>query len=139
MATNGVLIIVAQPFVLRWLEARDRERVLVGASLLYGVGMLMHGLAPAVIVHIAAVVIWTTAEVIESPVRSAMVAQMAPSDARGRYQGAFVMTWGAAALVSPRLGTQLWEDVSPIAPWIGCFVLAVFVAVAFALTARMRR
>jgi MFS family permease len=64
---------------------------------------------------------------------------MAPEDARGRYQGAFVMTWGGGALVAPRLGTLVWQRVGPLALWLGCFGLGVFVAGALLATARERR
>jgi MFS family permease len=139
MGANGLLIIVFQPIVLARIKPLDPDRVLVVASLLYGVGMIAHGLAPAVVAHVGAVVVWTFAEVLESSVRSAMVAAMAPADARGRYQGAFVMTFGAAALVAPRLGTQVWEDVGPMALWGGCGGLGVVCAIAFWQTAPARR
>ena len=74
-----------------------------------------------------------------APILALMSAAMAPADSRGRYQGAFVMTWGAGALVAPRLGTQIWQDVSPHALWLGCLGLGGFVAVALALTAPARR
>lgn len=139
LATNGIFIIIAQPFVLRWIAHRDRERLLVAAALLYGAGMLGHGLAPNVPLHVVAMLVWTCGELLESPVRSAMVAQMAPEDARGRYQGAFVMTWGAASMIAPRIGTTLWQDVGPFALWTSCAGLGVFVAIAFAATASRRR
>jgi MFS family permease len=44
-------------------------------------------------------------EILESPTRAAIVAAMAPVDARGRYQGAVVLMFGAAQLVGPKLGT----------------------------------
>ncbi len=139
MAVNGLLIIVFQPIVLGLIMKRDGDRVLVASALLYGVGIAAHGFAPFALAHIGAVAIWTCAELLESPTRSAMVAAMAPADSRGRYQGAFVMTWGAGALVAPRLGTQIWEDVSPLALWLGCLGLGLFVALALALTAPARR
>jgi len=150
LGANGVLIIIAQPFVLKWIEHRDNggsggnprdrnEKILVAAAVLYGFGMIAHGAAPIVALHVGAVMIWTCAELLESPVRSTMVAQMAPASARGRYQGAFVMTWGAATLVAPRLGTQIWEDCSPWALWLGCAGLAAFIALALAATASGRR
>ena len=139
LAANGVLIILLQPYLTARIATRDPERVLVVAALIYGVGFALHGLATTFALHVAAVLVWTTAEILESPTRSALVAAMAPSDARGRYQGAFVMTWGAAQLVAPRLGTRVWDEIGPGAPWIGCLGLGVFVAIALAGTAAGRR
>lgn len=139
MGFNGLLIIIFQPLVLARVVKLDPDRMLVVAALLYGAGMLAHGLAPWIVAHIGAVIVWTVAELLESSVRSAMVAAMAPPDARGRYNGAFVMTWGLGALVAPRIGTQIWEDVSPLALWGGCAGLGAFVAFAFWRTAPARR
>lgn len=139
MAINGVLIIVLQPLITSAIAHRDPDRVLAVSALLYGVGMAAHGWAPNVVAHIACVIVWTLGEVLESPTRSAMVAAMAPVDQRGRYQGALVMTWGAAGFLGPRLGTQLAEDVGVHAPWLGCLAVGAFVALAFMLTRRARR
>jgi len=117
----------------------DPDRVLVASAVIYSAGMLVHGVATLVIAHMAAVAIWTIGEILESPTRSAMVAAMAPADARGRYQGALVMTWGAAGMVGARLGTMVWDRASPQALWFGCSGLAMFVAVMLAATAKERK
>ncbi len=139
LGVNGVVIIVVQPYMTTWIARFDADRVLVVSALLYAVGMFVHGLATLLVAHMAAVTIWTLAEILESPTRSALVAAMAPADARGRYQGAFVMTWGAGALVGPRLGTLLWDRVGPHAVWYLTSGLGLFVAGALAATARERR
>ena len=139
LGCNGLFIIVAQPVLTARIARADADRVLVVSAVLYGIGMGVHGLASILVAHIAAVMIWTTAEILESPTRSALVAAMAPADARGRYQGAFVMTWGAGQLVAPRLGTLVWDRAGPRALWFGCVGLGMFVALALAATARDRR
>ncbi|MEJ7599842.1 MAG: MFS transporter [Kofleriaceae bacterium] len=128
MGVNGVVVIVLQPFITVWCARFDPTRVLVGAVLLTGAGIMMHGLAGSIAVHMVAVTLWTLGEILESPTRSTIVARLAPADARGRYQGAIVMAWGASQLVGPKLGTQVWAYESPLALWLGCGVLAIVVA-----------
>ncbi|HEY5935963.1 MAG TPA: MFS transporter, partial [Kofleriaceae bacterium] len=139
MGVNGICIILLQPILTVWSAKLDPTRVLVGATLITGAGMVVHGLATTMAVHVIAVVLWTLGEILDSPTRSAIVANMAPADARGRYQGAVVMSWGAAQLVGPKLGTYVWEYESPLALWLGCALLAAVVSISLVVTAPARR
>lgn len=139
LAFNGLLIIAIQPLATGWISARDPSRVIAVASLLYGAGMALHGLAPNLVLHAGAVLVWTMGEILESPTRSALVASMAPADARGRYQGALVMAFGAATMIAPKLGTWLWEHAGPDVLWLGCFGVGALVAGLMLVTAPARR
>lgn len=139
MAVNGLMIIVIQPMMISWSARHDAQRILIAAALLYGVGLVAHGLAPIAMAHAAAVVIWSMGEILESPTRSAVVAAMAPASARGRYQGMFVMTWGVGQMVGPKVGTYIWQDVGPTALWASCAGLAALVAFTLWITAASRR
>jgi MFS family permease len=139
IAVNGIFIIVLQPALSRWSARRDPTRMVTAAALLYGIGYSMHGIATNLAVHVAAVMVWTVAEIFESPTRSSIVAAMAPADARGRYQGAIAMTFGAAILLGPKLGTWTWEHAGPGALWASCLALGALLAVGFAATGPARR
>lgn len=139
MGVNGLLIIATQPLLAAWAQTKDPNRVLVLAVGFYAVGFALHGAGPFLVVHCAAVAIWTLGEILESPTRSAIVANLSPADARGRYQGATVMAWGLGYFVGPWLGTTIWEATEPPVLWLGCFGLGIAVAVVTALTGPMRR
>lgn len=139
IAVNGVLIIVLQPLLTRWIGGFDPSKILAVSSLLYGVGMAVHGLATVAVVHAVAVGVWTIAEIIEAPTKSAIATDMAPVSARGRYAGLMVMSWGLAQVIGPRLGTYIWEDFGPDVLWGSCLVLGVIVAALLLLTAKARR
>jgi MFS family permease len=139
MGVNGLLIIAIQPVLTAWTTKLDGQRVMIAAAVFYGAGMALHGAGPYLALHAIAVAIWTIGEIIESPTRSAMVAAMAPADARGRYQGAMVASWGGAFFVGPLLGTAIWEHAGPVALWLGCLALGLLVALAIAVTAPSRR
>jgi MFS family permease len=139
MGVNGLLIIAIQPVVTAWSTRFDGQRVMIASALFYGVGIALHGMGPYIVLHAIAVSIWTLGEIVESPTRSAMVAAMAPADARGRYQGAMVLAWGGAFFAGPLLGTAIWDNVGHDTLWLACLALGFVVAAAFALTARARR
>lgn len=139
VAVNGVLIIVLQPTLAAWAARQDTTRVLVGAALLYGTGIALHGLASLGAFHAFAVGVWTLGEILESPTRAAIVAAMAPIDARGRYQGAVVLTFGASQLIGPKLGTWTLQHAGPAVLWSCCFALGIVIAIALVATSASRR
>ena len=139
MAVNGVAIILVQPSVIGWIQRFDAQRVMVAAALLYGAGIAMHGLGTHVAIHMAAVIVWTFGEIIDAPTRSAVVSNLAPPEARGRYQGALVMTFGIAQLFGPKVGTWVWQHEGANVLWSSCLVVGIVVAIAFAITAPGRR
>ena len=139
IAVNGVVIIALQPSISAWCARGDPTRVLAVAAVLYGGGFALHGLAVHAATHAAAVAVWTLGEILESPTRSSIVAAMAPRDARGRYQGALVMMFGAAQLLGPQLGTWTWQHAGPGTLWASCLALGVIVAIALLATAPARR
>lgn len=139
IAVNGVLIILVQPTLAAWAGRHDPTRVLVVAALLYGTGIAMHGLAASAAIHAFAVGVWTLGEILESPTRAAIVAAMSPVHARGRYQGAIVLTFGASQLIGPKLGTWTLQHAGPAVLWSSCLGLGILVAVAIVVTAPARR
>lgn len=139
IAVNGILIIGLQPVLSAMSARRDPTRMLAIAAVMYGTGFAMHGIAGNVALHAAAVMVWTIGEILESPTRSSVVAAMAPADARGRYQGAITMTFGAAQLIGPRIGTWMWQEVGPGALWAACLVLGALLAIVLVLTGPARR
>jgi MFS family permease len=139
IAVNGIVIIVLQPAISTWSARRDPTRMIALGAVCYGAGFAIHGLATSVWIHAAAVMVWTMGEILESPNRSAIVAAMAPADARGRYQGAIAMTFGAAQLIGPTLGTWTWQHAGPDILWASCLALGLMVAFALVATGPARR
>ena len=139
MAVNGILIIVLQPVITGWVAKLDPMHVMAASALGYGVGLYLHDFASVAIAHAGATAVWTLAEVFESPTRSALVAHMAPPEARGRYQGMLAMTWGVGQLVGPRAGTWLWQHRSPDTLWSACLLLGAVTALLFLIVAPATR
>ncbi len=139
MAVNGVVIVVLQPIVSSRLGSRAPSRVLALAALLTGAGFALHGVSALLALHVVAVVVWTVGEILAAPTHSALVAHLSPPEARGRYQGMFGMSWGAASAIGPLGGGALVDAAGAPALWGGCLGLGAAVAVGYLVTAAGRR
>ena len=140
MALNGALIVVCQPTVTRLVGRRDAARVFALGAALQGVGFAMHGAGATIGWHRVALTVWTGGEMLLAPVMSAVVAALAPAEARGRYQGLMAMSWGVAGGAAPLLGAEVMTRASAGALWGGCAVLGVVCALgSLALGPALRR
>jgi MFS family permease len=128
MALNGLGVVVLQPLLSPLLGRHDGARVLALSSLLIGAGFGLNALAGSLLAYVAASVLYTVGEVLGFPVASSIVADLAPAHLRGRYQGAFSMTWGLAFTLSPLLGGQVLHRFGGTALWLGCLALGALAA-----------
>ncbi|MEZ4403333.1 MAG: MFS transporter [Kofleriaceae bacterium] len=139
IGVNGGLIVLAQPWLAARVTSLDGTRVLAVSAVLAGLGLALHGLPGGVAIHVGAVAVWTVGEIIQSPFFSSTVAALAPADARGRYQGVFGMSFGAAAMLAPLAGQALVAAFGPRGPWLVCGGLGLVVAAGFIVTGPARR
>jgi MFS family permease len=120
-AVNPVAVILAQPLVLRLIDRLRAVPTMAGSSLVLGVGFGLTAFADSIGMFAVTVLIWTIGEIGFNAVGPALVAEIAPPEMRGRYNGLIGMAFGAASLFSPLVGTRLY-DVSPDVLWLGCLV-----------------
>jgi MFS family permease len=85
------------------------------------------------------VALWTVGEVLAFPVANAIVADLAPVHLRGRYQGAFTMSWGVAFTVSPLVAGEVLSRLGAPALWAGCLAVGLAVAAGHLAIAPARR
>jgi MFS family permease len=136
IAVNGALIVLLQPTITEYIAAREPRRVLTVSSLLIGAGFALHGTSALVLVHVAAVAVWTLGEIAATPTSAAVVARLAGPTTRGRYQGLFTMSWGLASFAGPLVGPRVLDEAGPAALWGGCLAIGVLAALGFATTGR---
>lgn len=139
IAVNGILIVLFQPSVARWVHRYRRSHVLAVAALLTGVGFGVNAWADVAALYVLGVVIWTLGEIAHAPVASALVADLAPTHARGRYQAVFSMAFGSAFFAGPALGSLVMQRFGPNALWLGCLGLGALIAVGHLAVAAPRR
>ena len=124
-AVNPVVVIVAQIGVLRVIDRLPGVPTLAISTVIMGVGFGLTAVASSVPFYMLTVVVWTLGEIGFNAVGPAMVADIAPAHLRGRYNGVFGMSFGAAALVAPLVGTQVFANYGETALWAGCLVLSI--------------
>lgn len=85
--------------------------------------MAMTGLARGSIgLYAASIVVWTIGEMAFIPTAITVVADLAPAELRGSYQGAYQITWGACAFLAPLVGGAILGRLGPSVLWPACAV-----------------
>jgi len=139
MAGNCLGAVVLQPLLTPWLRRFDGSHLLAASALLFGAGYGVNALGGGAMTYAAGTALWTLGEVIGFPVAAALVADLAPPALRGRYQGAFSMTWGVTFVVSPLVSAEVYGRLGAGWLWTGCLALGVAVAAGHLAAAPRRR
>ncbi|NGO14941.1 MFS transporter [Streptomyces sp. HC44] len=137
VAVNGVLIVVLQIPVTRFIEHRDPGRLLVLSSLLAGYGFGLTAFAGSVGVFALTVCVWTLAEIVQAPTQTGLVVRLSPLHGRGRYQGVYTSSWSVAALVAPLMAGGIIDRYG--AEWLWGMCAAVGTVASLGYGALMRR
>jgi len=122
MSLNGLLIIVIELWITTLTRRLPSLIALAIGLVLNGIGFGAIGVAASVSALAVTVVIWTFGEMVYSPVGSAYIADIAPTELRGRYQAAYGFTYSLGLMLAPIGGTLLYS-VSPSALWLTCLLL----------------
>jgi MFS family permease len=128
ISINGVLIILFELLIVSRVQRMDPRPVIALGYLLNGIGFGVTGLAHTVPLLAATVVVWTTGEMLYSPMAAAHMSGLAPEQYRGRYMGILTTTWSLGMIAGPTLGTMLFERHEAIL-WSACAVLGVVSAI----------
>ena len=110
-AANTLTVVGAQLFALRWLGGRRRTTGAALAAAAWAVswavvligGHLGHG-AAAEIIFAGAMVIFAVGETLISPTLPAIINDLAPPEAAGRYNGLGVLAFTTGLLIGPAVG-----------------------------------
>ncbi|MFV0135124.1 MDR family MFS transporter [Streptomyces sp. HMX87] len=137
IAVNGVLIVVLQIPVTRFIEHRDPRQLLVVSSLLAGYGFGLTALAGSVGVFALTVCVWTLAEIVNAPTQTGLVVRLSPVHGRGRYQGMYTLSWSVASLIAPLMSGLVIDRYGADWLWGLCAVVGTVAGAGYA--ALMRR
>ncbi|MFI8454129.1 MDR family MFS transporter [Kitasatospora sp. NPDC085464] len=129
---NGLLIVLLQIPLTRWVESRSRSAMLAAASLFIGWGFGMTALAGSSAWFYAfTVAVWTVGEILYTPTLMGLIAELSPTHARGRYQGVYGLSWSLASFLGPAVGGVLLERAGGGALWGACGVIGTVAAVGY--------
>jgi MFS family permease len=127
MSLNGLLIIGLELAVTTFTRRLPALIAIAIGLALNGIGFGAIGMASSAPALALTVVIWTFGEMVFSPVGAAYIADIAPSDLRGRYQAAWAFTFSLGLMLAPIGGTLLYS-VSPTLLWFSCLALCLAAA-----------
>lgn len=139
LAINGVLIILLQPFVVRYIGRVRRAHALAFGALLTGAGFGMCALGHGQGLYAISIAVWTLGEILFSPLAPALIADLSPPELRGSYQGAFQLSWGGAGLLGPALGGLIMGQLGARTLWVLCLCIGVSAAWLHLVSATARR
>ena len=128
LAVNGVLITLLQPSLAAWSARRDPSRLLAGGTALVGLGYGAYALCHGALAFGAATGVWSLGELVFMPVASSAVAALSPTALRGRYQGAWSLTFGLGMVLAPTLGSACLEGPGARALWASCLAVGLLAA-----------
>jgi MFS family permease len=139
IALNGVLIVLLQIPLTRFIEHRSPGRLLVISSLLAGYGLGLTAFADSMAVLLMTITVWTLAEMVNAPTQTGLVVQLSPVRGRGRYQGVYGLSWSAAALVAPLMAGAMIDHLGAGWLWGSCAVLGTVAGVGYGVVLRTAR
>jgi MFS family permease len=138
LGLNGVVIVVAQPIALRLTARVPHVHLLAAGGVFVGLGLGLVVFAGGPVSYALTMVVLTLGEIAFSMGAPSVIADLAPSDRRGAYQGTFQLAWGLSAMTAPALGSFVLEHAGARTLWLACLA-AGFLAAALHLTVTARR
>ncbi|HXT97529.1 MAG TPA: MFS transporter [Polyangia bacterium] len=128
LAFNGIGIVVLQPIALRTLGRFSRVGWLAAGALFVGLGCGVTAFASGTPLYVAGILLWTLGEIGFATGSPAIIAELAPTEQRGAYQGTYQLAWGAASTLAPALGALVLARLGSGALWLGGLGLCLLAA-----------
>ena len=133
LTLNGALVVGLSLPVARWMETRHTSGLLAASAVLIALGIGSYALAETAWAYAGGAVLWSLGEIAFLPIVPALVADRAPANLRGTYQGVYQSGWGLAHMVGPIAGGQVLAHFGADALWGSCLALGVAAALAIIL------
>jgi len=138
LALNAFLVLLLELPLSRWTRTKRRRPVIALGWGLIGLGFGLIPWGQGVAWLTLSILVLTLGEIFSAPVGAAYVSDVAPDHMRGRYMGAWTMTWGLGYVLGPSLGGQLYGYGSH-ALWGVCLGLGAVSAAMVMLAPPSRR
>ena len=134
LTINGGLLCLLQIPAIGLFQRMSNTRVLVLGMSITAVGYAFQIGANSWVAFAVATVLWTLGELGTFPIAATTVANIAPKDVRGTYQGLYNLVWSLSNAFSPLVGGWILNAFGSRVLWICCTVMFVIVAIGFYVT-----
>jgi MFS family permease len=139
MATNAAMVVLLQYTVTRVAERHRHLLVMAAGALFYAAGAGSVGWGWNFPTFLLSMIILTIGEMIMIPTSTALTANLAPPDMRGRYMSIYGLAWAVAFGIGPVIGGFLNDNLDPVATWYGGLAMGLAAAVGFWLLEQSRQ
>ena len=134
LTINGGLLCLLQIPAIGLFQRMSNTRVLVLGMSITAVGYAFQIGANSWVAFAIATWLWTLGELGTFPIAATTVANIAPKDVRGTYQGLYNLVWSLSNAFSPLVGGWILNAFGSRVLWICCTVMFVIVAIGFYVT-----
>jgi MFS family permease len=134
--TNALMVVFLQMYVTMFTRKNKPLPMMALGTFFYAIGVGSIALGRGIGGFWVSMVVMTIGELIAMPTASTYVAGLAPAEMRGRYMSVFSLTWNVAYGLAPRIGGNLYDYVSPQAPWIAGLLIGLISVLAYTALSR---
>jgi MFS family permease len=131
MSLNAAMVVLLQFPITSVTRRYVPANMMALGALLFAAGFGLYAFVMALPMFFVAQAVWTTGEMIATPVSQAFVADAAPANMRGRYMGVYGLVFTMAFGIGPLAGGAIMDNFGGRYIWYAAIVLCVFAAVAF--------
>jgi MFS family permease len=139
MATNALMVVLFQYPVTAITKRFAPLPVLAVGALFYTLGISGAAFGSSFPEFWLCMVVLTIGELIMSPTITTLVANIAPSDMRGRYMSIYGLTWGIGVGIGPVIAGYFSDRFFPAAMWYVGAIFALLSVVGFLILDRINR
>jgi MFS family permease len=138
LTTSAITVILFQFRTTRVIKKYPAFLMMALGTFFYMIGFGMFGFVVMYWLFALAIIIITIGEMIIMPTASALAANFAPEDMRGRYMAVFGVSWALPATVGPSAAGLILDNFNPNLLWyIGAGLCAVSVISFYLLHRRL--
>jgi len=137
VSLNGLLVLLFELPITSLTQRPRAQTTMMLGLVMVGIGFFATGFATTILLLGFSVVLWTIGEIVFAPVASAFVADSAPDHLRGRYQGAWGVTYGLGLVLGPTIGTFVFSK-NPTVLWTGCLLVSCVAAALLLIMHRLK-
>jgi len=137
LTVSASTVVAGQPLLrCKPLSTNTFRAMAMGYAVLAG-GLVTTGFVTTLPGFAAATVLWSVGDLLLLGHAWSIVSGLAPESARGRYLAAYGLSWGAATVLAPLLGTGLLAAGGPPLLWGSLALLALGLAAVQPLLSRI--
>jgi MFS family permease len=131
VSVNGILIVLMTIPISNMAVKWPRFKTISIAVIISAIGFGFTAFANTFYLFALSVAIWTFGEIAATSVAPSIIADLAPIELRGLYQGIFGSAWGLSFFFGPILGGWIYDSLGADILWYSCFILGLILSAAY--------